>query len=165
MGSQLATDPDARLYKESKGTEAKPCYAGHMLMENRNGLVVASQITKASGTAKRAAALQMLSCVVGYGRATVAADKAYDTSDFVERLRQKQHDAACNAGFERPSEHQDGWATRHAATRSVCSAGSGIKEIFGRAEEFYEVPLDSITVRQIRSCIHGRTLTPHGNAA
>src|SRR5262249_17819732 len=54
------TDPDARLYKKGKGKEAKLCYAGHVLMENRNGLAVDGQITKATGTAEREAALDML---------------------------------------------------------------------------------------------------------
>src|SRR5438093_10331385 len=53
-------DPDARLYKKGKGKEAKLCYAGHVLMENRNGLAVDGKITKATGTAEREAALDML---------------------------------------------------------------------------------------------------------
>lgn len=53
------TDPDARLYKKGKGKEAKLCYTGHVLMENRNGLAVDGQITKATGTAEREAALDM----------------------------------------------------------------------------------------------------------
>ena len=47
------TDPDARLYKKGKGREAKLCYAGHVVMENRNGLAIDGQITKATGTAER----------------------------------------------------------------------------------------------------------------
>jgi transposase len=57
------TDPDARLYKKGKGKEAKLCYAGHVLMENRNGLAVDGQITKATGTAEREAALDMLAAI------------------------------------------------------------------------------------------------------
>src|SRR5215831_124869 len=54
------TDPDARLYKKGKGKEAKLYYMGHVLMENRNGLAVDGQLTKATGTAEREAALDML---------------------------------------------------------------------------------------------------------
>jgi hypothetical protein len=51
---ESTTDPDARLYRKGKGKEAKLCYAGHVLMENRNGLAVDGQLTKATGTAARA---------------------------------------------------------------------------------------------------------------
>jgi transposase len=81
------TDPDARRYRKGKGKEAKLCYAGHVLMENRNGLAVDGEITKATGTAERDAALEMLSEVAGDNRVTVGTDKAYDTHDFVEQTR------------------------------------------------------------------------------
>jgi len=82
------TDPDARLYKKGKGKEAKLCYVGHVLMENRNGLAVDGQITKATGTAEREAALDMLGDVSGDKRVTVGTDKAYDAQDFVKRTRE-----------------------------------------------------------------------------
>src|SRR5262245_59630661 len=82
------TDPDARLYKKSKGKEAKLCYGGHVLMENRNGLAVDGKITKATGTAEREAAADMLGDVAGDKRVTVGADKAYDTHNFVEQARE-----------------------------------------------------------------------------
>ncbi len=57
---QSSTDPEARLYKKAKGKEAKLCYLGHVLMENRNGLVVNTELNQATGTAERDAALGML---------------------------------------------------------------------------------------------------------
>ena len=60
---------------------------GHVLMENRHGLAVDTQLTLSSGTAEREAAEEMVSRVLGNHRITVGADKAYDTQDFVERLR------------------------------------------------------------------------------
>src|SRR5262249_20250453 len=81
------TDPDARLYRKGKGKEAKLCYGGHVVMENRNGLAVDGQITKATGTAEREAALDMLANIANDKRATVGTDKAYDTRDFVEKAR------------------------------------------------------------------------------
>ena len=81
------TDPECRLHRKSKNSEAIPCYMGHVLMENRNGLVVDQRLTQASGTAEREAALQMLAAQPGESQKTVGADKAYDTADFVEDCR------------------------------------------------------------------------------
>ncbi len=81
------TDPEARLYRKSNGTEAKLCYAGHVLMENRNGLVIDAMITEAEGRAERSAALAMLSQMPGERAITVGADKGYDTREFVEKAR------------------------------------------------------------------------------
>ena len=81
------TDGDALLAKKGAGKEAKMSYAGHVLMENRNGLVVQSTVTQANGTAERDAALRMAEQIPGDGRVTVGADKNYDTADFVKELR------------------------------------------------------------------------------
>lgn len=81
------TDPECRLHRKSKNTEAIPCYMGHVLMENRNGLVVDQRLTQASGMAEREAALEMLAAQPGENQKTVGADKAYDTADFVEDCR------------------------------------------------------------------------------
>src|SRR6266702_7572918 len=54
------TDPDARLYRKTRGSEPKLCYLGHALMENRNGLVIDTRVTIATGYAERDAALEML---------------------------------------------------------------------------------------------------------
>ena len=81
------TDPDARLYKKSPGASATLCYMGHVVMENRNGLVVAAEMTQASGTGEREAAIAMVEDLPGSQRVTLAADKAYDTADFVAEMR------------------------------------------------------------------------------
>jgi transposase len=89
------TDPEARLYRKGNGQEAKLGYLGHVLMENRHGLIVDAMLTQADGTAERDAALLMLyrmwrnrrQCGRG-GAMSVAADKAYDTRDFVATVRQ-----------------------------------------------------------------------------
>ncbi len=72
---QSTTDPDARLYRKGKGKKAKLCYMGHALMENRNGLVVDSRLTQATGTAEREAALKMAENIPGTKKVTLAADK------------------------------------------------------------------------------------------
>lgn len=81
------TDPDARLYKKARGREARLGYLGHVLMEHRSGLIVKATVTPADGHGERDAAVQMVGDLAGGHRITVAADKAYDTRDFVANLR------------------------------------------------------------------------------
>ncbi len=84
---QSTTDPQARLYRKGPGREAKLCYMGHVLLENRHGLVVDAQVTQATGTAERKAGVEMVARRPRGQRATVGADKGYDTRDFVLALR------------------------------------------------------------------------------
>jgi transposase len=82
------TDPDARLYRKGEGKEAKLCFIGHGLMENRNGLLVDACLTRADGHAERVAALHMMEPRAERPhRITLGADKAYDAEDFVNELR------------------------------------------------------------------------------
>ena len=81
------TDPDARLYKKAQGREARLGYLGHVLMEHRSGLIVQTQVTPADGYGERDAALVMIEALPGRHRITVAADKGYDTRDFVAGVR------------------------------------------------------------------------------
>jgi transposase len=88
------TDPDARLYRKGGGQEARLAYLGHVLLENRNGLIVDAMLTHADGTAERDAALLMLhhqwrkrARRGQHGPMSVGADKAYDTPDFVHTVR------------------------------------------------------------------------------
>jgi transposase/IS5 family transposase len=85
---ESTTDPEARLAKKAAGKEARLCFAGHVLMENRTGLVVNVTVTQATGTAERETALDMLENVPGSRRITVGADKGYDTEDFVTPCRE-----------------------------------------------------------------------------
>ena len=81
------TDPEARLYRKGQGKEAKLCFMGHALMENRNGLVVDACLTEANGHAERIAALHMIEPRADRARPiTLGADKAYDAEDFVNEL-------------------------------------------------------------------------------
>jgi transposase len=84
------TDPDARLYKKARGREAHLGYLGHVLMEHRSGLIVRATVTPADGHGERDAALVMLESMPGHHRITVAADKGYDTRDFVAEVRAMQ---------------------------------------------------------------------------
>ena len=85
---QSTTDPDCRLYKKSRGSEAKLSYLGHLLMENRNGLLVQTMVTEADGTAERDAGLLMASKIPGNQQVTLGGDKNFDTRDFVVTLRE-----------------------------------------------------------------------------
>jgi transposase len=84
---QSTTDPDARLYKKARGREARLGYLGHLLMEHRSGLIVQATVTPADGHGERDAALVMIEGIPGRHRITIAADKGYDTRDFVANLR------------------------------------------------------------------------------
>lgn len=91
------TDPQARLYKKSTAGEAKPSYLGHVIIENRNGLVVAARATQSSTTAEREAAVAMLEEMGlrpekiprAERRATLGADKLYQEQKFIEELRRR----------------------------------------------------------------------------
>ena len=86
---ESTTDPDARLFRKSNNTASILCYQGHVLMENRTGLVVGAVVTHADGTGERAAALAMLDTVPGKKAKSIGADKAYDTRDFVADCRER----------------------------------------------------------------------------
>jgi IS5 family transposase len=85
------TDPDARLYRKGDGRESRLAYMGHVLMENRHGLVVGAMVTRATGTAEREAALDLVERHrKGRRRITIGADKGYDVADFVRALRARK---------------------------------------------------------------------------
>lgn len=85
------TDPDARLYRKGHGQSSRLCFMGHLLMENRNGLIVDAAFTHANGTAEREAALEMLDRHrPDWRRITLGADKAYDVSGFIDDLRARK---------------------------------------------------------------------------
>jgi len=115
------TDPDSRLYRKAQGREAKLCYLGHALMENRTGLAVGGTVTPANGTAERRASEALLKQKTKEtGRtATVGEDKAYDTKDHVAALRKlgvtphvAQNNAITKTGHSRQSAI-DARTTRH----------------------------------------------------
>ncbi|MGH7642417.1 MAG: IS5 family transposase [Candidatus Dormibacteria bacterium] len=82
------TDPEARMARKGLGKETRLCFQGHVLMENRHGLAVDVELTQATGTSEREAALRMLRRTrKGRRLCTLGADKGYDTRDFVNQLR------------------------------------------------------------------------------
>ena len=125
---QSSTDDEARLYRKAKGKEAKLSFMGHLLTENRNGLIVQARVSQATGTAEREVSLEMLDAESGSSRRTLAADKNYDTKAFVADCRkrkvtphvaQKKHTAI------------DGRTTRHEGYEISIKKRKQIEECFG----------------------------------
>jgi len=125
------TDPNARLYRKGKGKEAKLCYAGHVVMENRNGLAVKGCLTKATGTAEREAALEMLEQAAGHKRRTVGTDKAYDTRDFIKRTRAINVTPHVTQNRNGRKSAIDRRTTRHEGYAMSLRCRARIEEIFG----------------------------------
>lgn len=108
------TDAEARLYKKGRGQAAKLSYMAHVLMENRSGLLLDILVTQASGTAERDGAITMLKRRRGiHRRATVGADKAYDTKDFVSRCRELDVTPHVAQNITNRRSAIDGRVTRH----------------------------------------------------
>lgn len=128
---QSTTDPDARLYKKAKGQESKLCYLGHLMMENRNGLVVNARVTKATGTAEREAAVDMLGEMPTRKRITVGGDKAYDTEEFVRRARALEVTPHVAQNTKNRSSAIDNRTTRHPGYPMSQRKRKRVEEIFG----------------------------------
>src|SRR4029077_8478150 len=81
------TDPEARLYRKSSGQPSRLCYMGHLLIENRHGLIVDVRTTHATGRAEREAAEALVAAAARGRRVTLGSDKAYDAAEHVANLR------------------------------------------------------------------------------
>ncbi len=136
------TDPDATLFKKGNGKEAKLCYMGHALMENRNGLVVQARLGPASGKAEREAAITMIDrhSPGSTRRITLGADKGYDAAGFIDELREMhvtphiaRHDAVTKTGKRRRTKI-DGRTTRHPGYATSQRIRKRIEEAFGWAK-------------------------------
>jgi transposase len=129
------TDPDARLARKSNGQSAKLCYAGHVVMENRHGLVVAAAATHATGTAERDAAQEMIAALAKTEGITLGGDKNYDTAPFVAEMRRlgvTPHVAQHTNGRRSAI---DGRTTRHAGYAISQRIRKRIEEVFGWGKE------------------------------
>jgi transposase len=129
---ESTTDPEARLARKSGGHESKLAYCGNVMIENRNGLVVDTELLQPSGTVERDAAMLMAERIEGTGRVTVAADKAYDTKDFVAVMRELNVTPHVSQNEKRPGGSAiDGRTTRHAAYQVSQRKRKRIEEVFG----------------------------------
>jgi transposase len=125
------TDPEARLFRKGKGKEAKLCFMGHVLMENRHGLVVSPRLTAATGTAEREAAEDMVGDVPGRRRITVGGDKAYDNREFVQSLRALKAVPHVAQNCNGRKSAIDGRTTRHPGYAISQRLRKRVEEIFG----------------------------------
>jgi transposase len=112
---QSTTDPEARLFKKAVGREAKLGYLGHLLTENRHGLIVDTAVTAATGTGERDAAILMLGELpLTSRRVTVGADKLYDTRDWIDAVRTMRVTPHIAQNIGRPGGSAlDGRTVRH----------------------------------------------------
>ena len=129
---QSTTDPEARLYRKGPGMEARLCFIGHTLMENRSGLIVDTRLTCADGHAERIAALHMIEPRADRPRPiTLGADKAYDAEDFVNELRSMNATPHVAQNMNGRSSAIDGRTTRHAGYALSQRIRKRIEEAFG----------------------------------
>jgi transposase len=125
------TDPDALLYRKGPGMEARLCFLGHVLMENRNGLLVDAELTRASGHAERLAALAMLDRLPTTGQATLGADRGFDAESFALELRERRVTPHIAQNTSGRSSAIDGRTTRHAGYLESQRVRKRIEEAFG----------------------------------
>lgn len=125
---QSTTDPEARLAKKGKGKEAKLSFAGHVLMENRNGIAVTSSVTLAEGRAELEAAVAMVEEIPGQHRVTLGGDKAYDTKEFVQEMR--DHQVTPHVALK-ATTIIDARTTRHPGYAISQQKRKRVEEIFG----------------------------------
>jgi IS5 family transposase len=129
---QSKTDPDAKMARKGKGKEAKLSYNGNLLVENRHGLIVNSEVFEANGTAERDAALVMLEQIPGTKQVTVGGDKAYDTADFVAECRNLKVTPHVAQNLERPGGSAiDARTTQHPGYAISQRKRKRIEECFG----------------------------------
>ncbi|MER9362947.1 IS5 family transposase [Mesorhizobium sp. M0019] len=134
------TDPDARLYRKGRGKEARLCFLGHGLMENRHGLLVEACLTLADGHAERVAALHMIEPRADRPRAiTLGADKAYDAEDFVNELRSMkvtphvaQNTNGRRSAIDRRTTRHGGYAVSQRIRKRIEEAFGWIKTVAGQ---------------------------------
>jgi transposase len=136
---QSTTDPDARLYRKGPGMEARLCFIGHGLMENRSGLIVDARLTRVSGHAERLAALDMVQHVADRPCAvTLGADRGYDAADFVEELRGinvrphvAQNTSGRRSAIDKRTTRHSGYAASQRIRKRIEEAFGWIKTVAG----------------------------------
>jgi transposase len=123
------TDPEARLMRKGPGKEAKLCYAGHLIIENRNGLVADVVVTQATGNAERDGAITLVSDLPGAHRKTIGADKAYDRADLVTAMRDMGN--TLRPAQKKSGSAIDGRTTRHPGYAISQTIRKRVEEPFG----------------------------------
>ncbi len=125
------SDRDCRQFKKSKGEPALQSNMGHVLMENRKGLVVKPTFTQAGGTAERDASLEMVQVIPGNRRVTLGGDKNYDTRYHVAPLRSLNVTPHVAQNDTNRKSAIDGRTIRHPGYAVSMRKRKGVEEIFG----------------------------------
>jgi transposase len=125
------TDPDARLYRKSSGQPSRLCYMGHLLIENRHGLIVDVRTTHATGRAEREAAEAMVAAAARGRRVTLGSDKAYDAAEHVANLRAMGVTPHVAQNLSGRRSAIDGRTTRHSGYAISQRIRKRIEEPFG----------------------------------
>ncbi len=129
---ESTTDPESRLARKSLNTAARLCFSGHLLMENRNALIVDAELATADGHAERDTAKQMLGRLPkSKRRRTIAADKAYDTAGFVADVRELGFTPHVAQNTTNRRSAIDARTTRHAGHKVSLRIRARIEEPFG----------------------------------
>jgi hypothetical protein len=137
---ESTSDPQARLYRKGPGMEARLCFIGHTLMENRSGLIADARLSCADGHAERIAALSMIELRADRPRAvTLGGDKAYDTEDFVNELRSMnvrahvaQNDNGLRWAIDRRTTRHAGYAMSQRIRKRIEEGFGWIKTVAGQ---------------------------------
>lgn len=124
------TDPEARLTRK-RGEASKLAYQGHVLMENRNGLVVQAKLTKVTGRSEREAALEMVEGITRHKRVTLGGDRGYDVRSFVEAVRRLGITPHVTQSLLGRSSAIDGRTVRHEGYRISQKRRKRVEEVFG----------------------------------
>ena len=153
------TDCDSQLYRKSNAAPALPSFLGHIATDNLHGLVVNVQITKATGTAERDAAVAMLEEVAVRAKyITVGADKAYDTRGFVQACRDINVTPHVAQNLTRSGGSAiDDRTTRHTGYEISQRKRKRIEQCFGWAKTIG--PMRQVMVRGLDKVSHAFTLT------
>jgi transposase len=136
---QSTTDPQARLYRKARGHEAKLAYLGHVVIENRNALVVGCEVTEALGQhMEREAAVRLMSEAPRRQRATLGADRAYDTSGLVAAMREQgvtphfaQNDRARRSAIDERTTRHPGYGISQKFRKLVEHPFGWLKSVAG----------------------------------
>jgi Transposase DDE domain len=130
------SDPEARLFRKGKGKEAKLCFMGHLLMENRHGLIVDGRLGEATGTAERDEAEAMVATIPGRHRITVGGDKSFDTAGFVAAMKRlkatphvTQNTSHRRSAIDRRTTRHPGYAVSQRLRKRIEEGFGWIKEI------------------------------------
>src|SRR4030095_13185953 len=130
---ESTTDPEARLARKGHGKEAKLCYSGHALMENRHGLLIDMRVAEASGLAERCVALEMVDeALPGEHRITLGADRGYHSREFIEQCRERN--ITPHVADKKRGSALDARTTRTVGYRISERVRKRVEEIFGWAK-------------------------------